>query len=254
MLYIVGTGLYGWKETPFEGIEACKNAEKVYLDSYTRNFDPKELEEFSSYIGKPIHPLVRKELEETLPFIEDAKTKDIVLLVPGDPLVATTHITIVETLRKREIPFKVIHAASIYSAFPGEAGLQVYKMGGSVTIPSPEKQIKPYSTYDKIKENRRLGYHTLVLLDTAPEGELSPGKGLSMLLEIEDERRENICTRDTWVIVGCKLGAPDQRIVYMSVKDIIESSFNGPCTLIFPGKLHFMEEDFLELIKRDSPL
>ncbi len=253
MLAIVGTGLWGWKDTPYEGVELAKSSNHVYLDSYTRNFDPDELNEFERVLGKKIQLLNRKELEETLPFLDYARDELVVLLVPGDPLVATTHITVLETAVRRGVEIKVIHAGSIYSAFPGEAGLQVYKMGGSVTIPSPEKRIKPYSTYDKIRNNKSLGYHTLVLLDTSPEGELSPADGLKMLLEIENERNEGICGKNTWIIVGCKLGAPDQKIIYATVGSIIERNIGsgGPCTLIFPGKLHFLEEESLERFKLD---
>lgn len=57
--------------------------------------------------------------------------------------------------------------ASIVSAM-GCCGLQVYKFGEIVSIPFFDEggmHWRPYSFYDKIKANMKLGLHTLCLLD-----------------------------------------------------------------------------------------
>jgi hypothetical protein len=78
---------------------------------------------------------VKKDLEEEQEtFLEKARKNDIALFVPGDPLIATTHIDLVFEAKRRKIPVKIIHNASIFSAI-GEAGLQIYKFGKTATVP-----------------------------------------------------------------------------------------------------------------------
>lgn len=58
----------------------------------------------------------------------------------------------------------MIHNASIVSAM-GCCGLQVYRFGEIISIPFFTEKWRPYSFYDKIKENYDRGLHTLCLLD-----------------------------------------------------------------------------------------
>lgn len=62
------------------------------------------------------------------------------------------------------IPFKVIHNSSILTAI-GVCGLQLYNFGPTVSIVFFEPNWRPDSFYNKIKENRSRGLHTLCLLD-----------------------------------------------------------------------------------------
>jgi diphthine synthase len=50
----------------------------------------------------------RKEVESEF-LLGYAKDKDIALISGGDPLTATTHITLIIEARKQNIPVKVIH-------------------------------------------------------------------------------------------------------------------------------------------------
>ncbi|MCX8200111.1 MAG: diphthine synthase [Candidatus Micrarchaeota archaeon] len=252
MLYIIGTGVWRGDDIPYRGVEACRKALKVYLDAYTRRFEETEIEILEKIIGKKICLVDRKELEETLGFLKEAVEDDVVLLVPGDPLVATTHITILQEAKKAGIPCEIIHASSIYDALAGEAGLHIYKIGGSCTIPMRDKMIRPYSVYDKIADNTRRGMHTLVFLDTAPGKEMGVGEALEILQEIESERKEGIADDARKIVVGCRVGSREQKIVYGKIGTIKETSFKGPCTLIFPGALHFSEEEYLRLLETDD--
>lgn len=65
--------------------------------------------------------LVEQGSEEIL---KDAATKDIALLVVGDPFSATTHTDLFLRAKQTEIPCKVVHNASIINAV-GCCGLQV---------------------------------------------------------------------------------------------------------------------------------
>jgi diphthine synthase len=246
MLHIIGTGLWKGDDISYRGVEICRSADKVYLDCYTRVFDKKELAVLEKIIGKKVVFVNRDELEEGLGFLKEAVKEDVVLLVPGDPLVATTHITIIEEAKKRKVKLEVVHGSSIYDALIGEAGLHIYKLGGSCTVPMREKQIKPYSVYDKLAENMKRGVHTLVFLDTTPEREMEVGEALEILQEIEKERKGGIASDKTKIIVGCRMGSEEQKLVYGEIGKLKKMKFRGPCTLIFPGKLHFSEEDYLK--------
>jgi len=173
--------------------------------------------------------LERKELEETLNFLKESEQEDICLIVPGDPLIATTHVTIIEECKKRNINYEIIHGSSIFTALPGECGLITYKVGGSCTIPMREKRIVPYSIYDKIFENKERGYHTLVFLDTTPEKEMEVSEAVEIMQEIEKEKNMKIFDDESKIVVGACLGSEEQRLVYDEIKKIKKINFEMLC-------------------------
>lgn len=249
MFYLIGSGLWRGDDISVRGAEMCRKSSKVYLDEYTRAFEPNELEKLEEIIGKKVIKLDRNELEEALSFIKESEREDVCLIVPGDPLVATTHITIIEECIKRKIKYEIVHGGSIFTALPGECGLMVYKMGGSCTIPMREKKIVPYSVYDKILSNRERGFHTLVFLDTSPHKEMEVSEALEIMGEIEREKNQKLFDEESKIIVGARVGSYEQKIIYGKVSEIKKMKFETPCTLIVPGKLHFSEEDFLKRLK-----
>ncbi|MCB2756403.1 hypothetical protein KQ893_15835, partial [Listeria monocytogenes] len=66
--------------------------------------------------------------------------------------------------RELGIATKAIPNASIMSAI-GCTGLQLYNFGQTVRMVFFTETWKPSSYYDRIKENVKMGLHTLVLLD-----------------------------------------------------------------------------------------
>lgn len=248
MFYLVGSGLWRGDDISVRGVNVCKECSKVYLDRYTRAFENEELEKLENIIGKKIIKLERKELEETLSFLKESERENVCLIVPGDPLIATTHVTIIEECKKRKIEFEIIHGSSIFTALPGECGLMTYKMGGSCTIPMREKRIVPYSIYDKIWENKERGYHTLVFLDTTPEKEMEISEAMEIMQDIEKERNKKIFDDESKIVVGSCMGSSKQKLVYGEIGKLKGMEFEKPCTLIIPGKLHFSEEEFLEKV------
>ncbi len=248
MFYLIGSGLWRGDDISYRGVEICKKCSKVYLDRYTRAFEQKELEKLEEIIEKKIIKVERKELEETLNFLNESKKEDVCLIVPGDPLIATTHSTIIEECKKRQIGYEIVHGSSIFTALPGECGLMTYKMGGSCTIPMREKRIMPYSVYDKILKNKEMGYHTLVFLDTTPEKEMEISEAMEIMQDIEKERKMKLFEDENKIIVGSCIGSLKQTLHYEKIKNIKKINYEKPCTLIVPGKLHFSEEEFLEKV------
>jgi len=249
MLILIGLGLGNEKALTLEGLEYLKNSDKIYLEAYTSKWYG-SVEDLEKMIGKKINLLKRSDLEENSDkILEEANNKDVSVLILGDPLVATTHISLLLEAKKQGIKTRVSHNASIYSAV-GETGLHLYKFGSTVTIPFPEKtkNQSPESVYKTIRENKERGLHTLCLLDliSGKEKYMTPNQGMEILLKSKDISDENE------LVVFGRAGAEEPLIVYGEIKDIIGKDFGEPpFVLIIPGELHFTEEEYLEYYRVD---
>lgn len=255
MLILAGLGLYDEKDLTLREIEEARTADKVYLELYTSKWFG-DSEKLKSVIGREVIQLTRKELEEEgHKLIEEARDKKVVLFVPGDPLVATTHLALVSAARNEGIRVKIFHNSSIISAV-AETGLHVYKFGPSVTIPFPEKtRGLPESVYNVIKINKARGLHTLCLLDVDTEENkfMTANQGMEILLDIEGKRREEVFTKHTKIVVFARAGSDDPLIVYGKVEELIEEDFGSPpMALVVPGILHFTERKYLKFFSPPS--
>ena len=102
--YLIGLGL-DIESISLNSIEILKKASKIYLETYTVEF-PYSLEDLENRIGKRILPLTRIMVENEK-FVEEAKEKDIVLLVYGAPMMATTHISLILKCKKENIKYNI---------------------------------------------------------------------------------------------------------------------------------------------------
>jgi len=253
MLTLVGLGLHDEKDLTLRGIEAAKAADKVYIELYTSVWRGKE--ELEKIIGKKIEELGREDLEQhASKIIEEAKTKNIVIFVPGDPMIATTHVMLLEQAMKSniegDIEVNIVHNASIVSAV-GETGLHIYKFGATATVPFPEKTggKLPESVYDVIKLNKKAGLHTLLLLDITPGRCMTAAEAMKILLSIEEKRKEDVFTDETDIVVFARAGSEGSLIVFDKVAELKNRDFGEPpMVLIVPGLLHFSEKDYLSLM------
>ena len=90
MIFLVGTGLSKGDLTQ-KAIETCAKGE-LFLDKYTSKVNGETLTAIKKSTGKVPTTLSRSEMEERAQeLVEKAKEKDIVIIVGGDPLIATTH-------------------------------------------------------------------------------------------------------------------------------------------------------------------
>ena len=94
MLYIIGLGLNVDGISSF-GLAAAQRCKKVYLENYTVDLPYTEIQLIDVLKGKKVIPADR-EFVESLQIIDEAKNKDVALLVYGSPLTATTHITLIQ--------------------------------------------------------------------------------------------------------------------------------------------------------------
>ncbi len=248
MLYLVGLGLYDEKDISLRALEILKSADEIYAENYT-NFYHGNLKNIEAIIGKNINTLKRNDIESGEILYKDALLEDIVLLVPGDPMLATTHSSIILDAEKRKIKVKVIHSSSIYSAI-AETGLMAYKFGRTTTIAFPYKDTIPSSPYKIFKENSERNLHTLMLLDIDVEGDkfLSINHGLEILLKLEENAKDDIVRKATFVCCA-RLGSDAPIIKTVKGKDIekiLNFDFgNPPHCIIAAANLHFIEEEMI---------
>jgi diphthine synthase len=248
-IVFVGLGLHDEMGISLHGLEEVKTADTAFIELYTSlmpNFSIKRFEESS---GKKLNAVSRRELEEKNGeiILKAAEKGKAVLLVPGDPLIATTHVALRIEAEKRGIKTRIVHGASILSAIMGLSGLHNYKFGKSVTIPFPDETFSE-TPYDVIAQNRKLGLHTLCLLDIKAEEKryLSICESLELLLKIEEKRKKGIVTLNTLVVGIARAGSTNPTVKADSIEELLIYDFGEPpYSIIFPGKLHFMETEAL---------
>lgn len=249
-LILVGMGLWDHKGISLAGLLSAKRADEVYAEFYTSIMPDMSTAYLEKEIGKKITILGRHDLEEKMDqsIMNKARDRRIVLLVPGDPFAATTHVSL--RLRACELGIRttIIHSASIFSAAPSLTGLQHYKFGRTVTIPFPQEGHLPMSPYDVIADNLARGLHTLVLLDLdAERGKyLSVNEALTIMLEIENTKGKKVFSDDRLVIGVARVGSSSPVVRCDFIKGVMKFDFGAPPhTLIVPGELHFMEAESL---------
>jgi diphthine synthase len=252
-LSIVGLGLYDEQDMSLRGLVEAKKADIVYLELYTSLMPALSKESLEQLIGKNVIEVSRSDLEEDVDtgILKTARNQNVCLLIPGDPFVATTHISLRIAAERYGIPTKVIHAASILSAIPGATGLQSYKFGRAVSIPFSRDESYPKTPYTVIRENRIRGLHTLVLLDldlNTPKI-MSIREALSILLNLEKEHQEGVVEKQTLAVGIARLGSLDVEIYAGGIRELLDHDFGSPPhLLVFLGDLHFLERDALKAL------
>jgi len=237
MLYLIGLGL-NIKGISKEGLEAVKRCKRVYLENYTVNF-PYALADVIKLIKKNVKQLERKDVE-SLKIIDEAKKMDIALLVYGDPLVATTHLSLIQEAIKCNVKYQVIHSASILDGI-SETGLQIYKFGKIASMPKWDlsKNFQPTSFIEIIKENKLINAHSLILIDI----DLNFQDALNQL--IVSSKKHNL--KINKILVCQMIGTRKKKISYKTIEELKKYyGVKAPYCIVIPSKLHFIEKEFLE--------
>jgi diphthine synthase len=249
-LFMIGIGLDNEKDISVKGLDAVKRCDYVYLESYTSKLNC-EVKALEKLYGKKIiladRDIVEKNAEQTI--LKQAKDKDVAFLVIGDIFGATTHNDLRMRALKESIKVIYVHNASIMNAI-GVTGLELYKFGKTTSIPFENKDVT--TPYDVLAENVKNNLHTLVLLDLRPEqGKFMTVKeAVEYLLKVEKQKRQKVFTENTMCIGCARIGSASQKIAYGKASELLEQDFGSPVhCLTVPAKLHFMEEEALELFK-----
>ncbi len=245
----IGLGLDSEKGLSLEGLQEARRASSVFAEFYTNPMPNLNLQELESLLGKKVTILSREQLEDEngREIILAAERKDSVLLVPGDPLVSTTHVSVRLSLAERGINSRIIHAASIVTAVCGATGLQNHKFGKSTTLPN--STLVPSSIIDTVLNNKDRGLHTLLLLDTdrSKGSPLTIGNALLLLGTVLSEL-------DDWLVVGAaRIGSPDEKVRTARGRELKAVAFGDtPHTIVIPSRLHFMEAEALKVFSGAS--
>jgi diphthine synthase len=250
-LIFIGLGLYNEKDISLNGLNELKNCDKIFAEFYTSKLVHLDKNAFQKRIGKTFKVLSREETEKGDKILKYALKEKVGFLICGDPMIATTHIDLRLRAIKKGITTKIIHNGSIVTAAPGLLGLQNYKFGRTTTLAFPEKDYFPTSPYNIIKENKRIGLHTLVLLDIQANKNIymTANQAMVLLLKMEEQLKENIIKKDNIICVVARAGSPDCVLLANSIDVLLNKNFGPPLhTLIIPGNLHFMEIEALEVL------
>lgn len=235
MLILIGLGLQDHKDLTFRGYEAIKSADKVYLDLYTSKFSS-SLEELEEFLGKQIKIVERSDLEErSKKLIEEAKEQNVVILVPGDPTIATTHISLVLEAKKLGVKTRIINNASIINAVCSLTGLQNYRFGKSATVSWQRSR----AFIDTIKANLSIDAHTLLFLDLNPP--MTIREAVEKILSLEKGFAGHFA-------VGiARAGSEEALVKCERLKKLLDFDFGEPLhsLVILARRIHFMEYECL---------
>ena len=249
-LHLIGTGLGNERSLTLAAADVMRKADILYFERYTsRSCAP--LEAYERLAGKKIIPAPRALVEDGAEgaLILPAKEKDIVLLVPGDPLYATTHFWLVSRARELGVAVDVLHNASVFTAL-AETGLSMYKFGRTVTLPFPWGEAPLDTPYEQLRLNRSVGLHTLVLLDLAPDKEryMTLAEAIGILRDAERRQEKGAFTESAPIMAAAALGTAAQRIVSGTPREIESADLAPvPRCLVVPGTLSHHEEEALSL-------
>ena len=239
-LFLIGLGLEEG-DISLKAVEAIKKCDKLYLESYTSVGI--SIDYLKKLFNKKIETKPREFFENnSQEIIKEAKRENVALLIQGDCLSATTHISIIQEASENNIETEIIHGASIFTAV-NETGLSLYNFGKTASIPFENKTVK--TPYEIIKTNLEKGTHSLVLLDLNPNENkfLSAKEGLTYLIKqgLKESTKAVICS---------KLGTKERKIKFGKIKDLLSINLKDyPQCIIIIGNTHFVEEDYLNKFK-----
>ena len=242
MLFIIGLGLWNEKDISMKGYETVLKADEVYVEFYTSKLCGSNLKKLKKFFKKEIVKLDRKDLEDYCDLIlEKAKDKDIAILVPGDPVIATTHIALMIEAQKIGVEVKIIHASSIISAVCALTGLHSYKFGKSATISYPYKNMVSRTPITTIKDNRNINAHTLLYLDLHPKP-MTINEGIKILEQVDDGFLNNC-----YAVGVARAGSDFPTVKCDKIKKLKKFEFGPPlhALVVLSPKLHFLEYEFL---------
>lgn len=149
----------------------------------------------------------------------------------------------------------------------GAAGLQLYNYGQTVSMVFFTDSWKPTSFYDRVKENRGVGLHTLVLLDIKvkeqslenmargrkiyePPRYMTVGQCAQQLLESEEIRGEGAYGPQSLAVGAARVGGRTEAFVSGTLQELAEKAdevLGGPLhSLVLLGRrTHELEHVFV---------
>jgi diphthine methyl ester synthase len=126
---------------------------------------------------------------------------------------------------------------------------------------------RPTSFYDRLRENRSLGLHSLVLLDIKvrepsyeniargrpiyePPRFMTVGECAAQMLEVEEAREEGVCAESCLAVGAARVGSASEKFVAGTLRELAEGAdaiLGGPLhSLVLLGqRTHELESEFV---------
>ena len=248
MLFLVGIGL-SERDISLKAIEVCKDCD-LYIDRYTSMIDDQRVEYLASAIGRQITTLARSDMEEgSRQIIERARTRDVAILIGGDPLMATTHKILYTAAKKLGVRVLAVHSSSIISAAMGESGLDFYRFGQVCTIPGWSEHYSPVSFYETISKNMKNNQHSMLLLDYDPIAvkSLSINEAIDTLEKAEQKYQQGVIIDKTKIFILHNVSMPTQKNIFTTIADSKALNVtDGASVLVIPATLTDIEKEVIE--------
>lgn len=169
---------------------------------------------------------------------------------------------------------RTVPNASILSAI-GATGLQLYNFGQTVSMVFFTDSWRPASFYDRVRENRAIGLHTLVLLDIKvkeqslenlargrriyePPRYMTVGQCASQMLEVEAEKGEGVYGPDSLAIGAARVGGRTEKFVAGTLRELCsaDEELGQPLhSLVLLGRrTHELEHEFVRQFALDKDM
>ena len=258
MLKLIGLGISADLITLRSLLELTK-CKRILIDSYTSIWFPSidSLIDVLKRLNKDCVKVYRENLEGKAinEIIALSREEDVCIAVVGDPLIATTHSSLVVEALKQGIEVEVIPSTTILSIAISLSCLQVYRFGKCVTLVKPRNNIVfEYPIY-VIEENRNRNLHTLLLLDLdIVQGYyMTPREAAHLLIKLQERLGKKVLEYDDYVIVLGAIGSECGFVRVLKLCELMESKDRydtPPYTMIVPAKkLHPIEEECIEIMR-----
>ena len=236
--FLIGTGMTQNSLTT-EALQALNKCDKIYLENYTVNF-PYPKSELEKNYNLKIQELTRAQTENEQ-ILEEAKTKNIALLIYGDALSATTHMQLIISAKQQNIQTKIFQNTSIMTAI-AQTGLSLYKFGKTTSMPNwQEHTNRPTSFINYIKENSLIKAHTLILTDIG----LKIPQAIQQLQEASKKENFNLPEK---IIAITHAGTSSQKIFHNTPSQLTSQNITMPFCLIIPSNLSHSESEALKIL------
>lgn len=299
MLYLVGLGLSDETDITVKGLDVVRSAARVYLEAYTSVLlvDQAALVRPLPAAEPRLSLTCRRRATTAAPswlptakwssptatrFCAGLETKtwpfssseipsgmqapQLRSCAAAHPLrvSATTHTDLVLRAGELSVPVATIPNASILSAI-GACGLQLYNFGQTVSMVFFTDTWQPSSFYDRIKENRSIGLHTLVLVDIKvkelslenlargrkiyePPRYMTVGQCATQMLAVEAERGEGVYGPSSLAIGAARVGGRTEKFVAGTLEELCSADEElGPplhSLVLLGSRTHELERDF----------
>lgn len=245
MLTFIGLGLFDKTDISQKGLACIRQADHVFLESYTSCLMGSTVGEMEEFYRKPVRRLFREDVEQHPDnVLELARNGQVAFLCAGDPMVSTTHADLRIRAAEQGIRTAIIHAASIASAVCGLTGLQNYRFGKSCSLPFPQKNWFPTTPFDVIVQNLERRLHTIVYLDIQKERFMTIPEAVGLLEQMAKEKHTPLP-----LYVGIARAGSEDVIVRAGPAETMRTQNFGPPLhiLVIPSELHDMERRYLEM-------